>query len=129
MKYNIQVIWSLLLVIGCSVSLAQEKLIDRVVATVGTSTILQSEIENEYTQALIQGMQPNEEYKCYLLQQLLTQKLLAQQAAIDSIEVSESEVDDELNRRMRFMTQQAGGKERLEEFLNRSTLQYKEEMR
>src|SRR5699024_9295279 len=69
------------------------------------------------------------EAKCYILQQLLTQKLLAQQAAIDSIEISESQVDDELNRRMRYMTQQAGGRERLETFLKRSILQYKEEMR
>src|SRR5690606_31182633 len=55
--------------------------------------------------------------------------LLAQQAAIDSIEVSESEIDDQLNYRIRTMIQRAGGKERLEEFLNRSILQHKEEMR
>src|SRR5690606_4115432 len=68
-------------------------------------------------------------FKCYVLQQLVTQKLLSQQAAIDSIEVSEAEVDDNLNRKMQVMVRQAGGKERLEEFLNRSLLQYKEEMR
>lgn len=108
---------------------AQEKLVDRVVATVGSNIILQSDIDMQYAQSLAQGMKADESFKCYILQQLLTQKLLVQQAAIDSIEISESEVDDELNRRMRYMTQQAGGKERLETFLNRSLLQYKEEMR
>lgn len=108
---------------------AQGRLVDRVVATVGSSIILQSDIEMQYAQYLAQGEKPNDDMKCYLLQQLVTQKLLSQQAIIDSIEVSEAEVDDNLNRRMQMMVRQAGGKERLEEFLNRSLLQYKEEMR
>jgi len=111
-------------------ALAQEgRLIDRVAATVGSSIILQSDIEMQYAQNLVQGMKPDDNFKCYLLQQLVTQKLLSQQAAIDSIEVSESEIDDNLNSRMQVMVRQAGGKERLESFLNRSILQYKEEMR
>lgn len=108
---------------------SQSRLVDRVVATIGSSIILQSDVEMQYAQYLAQGEKPNDDMKCYVLQQLLTQKLLSQQAAIDSIEVSESEVDDNLNRRMQMMVRQAGGKERLEEFLNRSLLQYKEEMR
>src|SRR5690606_14317983 len=79
---------------------AQSKLVDRVVATVGSSIILQSDVEQQYAQYLVQGQPANEEVKCYMLQQLVTQKLLSQQAIIDSIEVSESEVDDDLNRRM-----------------------------
>jgi peptidyl-prolyl cis-trans isomerase SurA len=63
------------------------------------------------------------------LEQLIVQKLLSQQAVIDSIDVTETEVDDNLNARLRHMSQQAGGQERLEKFLNRSLLQYKEEMR
>lgn len=108
---------------------AQEKLVDRIIATIGSAHILQSDLELEYTQFLAQGNKPDDKVKCYILQQLLTQKLLAQQAVIDSIEVSESEVDDQLNFRIRSMVQRAGGKERLEEFLNRSILQHKEELR
>lgn len=107
----------------------QAKVVDKVVATVGANIILQSEIEREYAQYLAQGNPPDETIKCYLLQQQLTQKLLAQQAIIDSVDVSESEVDDQINNRLRYMSSQAGGQERLESFLNRSLLQYKEEMR
>lgn len=107
----------------------QAKVVDKVVATVGANIILQSEIEREYAQYLAQGNPPDETIKCYLLQQQLTQKLLAQQAIIDSVDVSESEVDDQINNRLRYMSSQAGGQERLENFLNRSLLQYKEEMR
>lgn len=105
------------------------RVVDKVVATVGSNIILQSEIEREYAQYLAQGNPEDESIKCYLLQQQLTQKLLAQQAIIDSIDVTESEVDDNINNRLRYMTAQAGGQERLESFLNRSLLQYKEEMR
>lgn len=110
-------------------SAQQARVVDKVVATVGANIILQSEIEREYAQYLAQGNPPDETVKCYLLQQQLTQKLLAQQAIIDSIDVSESEVDDQINNRLRYMSTQAGGQERLESFLNRSLLQYKEEMR
>lgn len=121
---------ALLNVIFLSGAFAQEsKVIDKVAATVGSSIILQSELDREYAQHLAQGNQADESFKCYILQQLLTQKLLAQQAVLDSIDVTESEVDDNINQRLRYMTQQAGGQERLEQFLNRSLLQYKEEMR
>lgn len=105
------------------------RVVDKVAATVGSNIILQSEIEREYAQFLAQGNAADPSMKCYVLQQQLTQKLLAQQAIIDSIEVSESEVDDNINSRLRYMSSQAGGQERLESFLNRSLLQYKEEMR
>lgn len=107
----------------------KSRLIDRVIATVGSSIILQSELEMQYAQQLARGEKQDDKMRCYLMQQLVTEKLLSQQAVIDSIEVSESEVDDNLNRRMQMMVRNAGGKERLEEFLNRSLLQYKEEMR
>lgn len=108
---------------------AQEKLIDQVVATVGSNIILQSELDFEYTQFLANGNPEDPSFKCRALQQLVMTKLLAQQAAIDSVEVSEAEVDDQLNSRMRQMVQRAGSQERLEGFLKRSILQYKEEIR
>lgn len=105
------------------------RVIDKVAAVVGSNIILQSEIDMQYAQYLAQGNPADESLKCYILQQQLTQKLLAQQAIIDSIDVTESEVDDNINARLRYMSSQAGGQERLERFLNRSLLQYKEEMR
>ena len=120
----------ILLLLACTFQAnAQEKLIDRVVATVGSGIILQSDVDMQYSQYLANGGTPSEDFKCTALQQLIMTKLLSQQAVLDSVEVSESEVDDQLNARMREMTRRAGGKERLEAFLKRSLLQYKEEMR
>ncbi|UZJ66035.1 peptidylprolyl isomerase [Sphingobacterium sp. KU25419] len=128
MKKNIYTLLLLVFVTAQTV-FAQKQVIDRVVATVGSGIILQSDVDMQYAQYLSSGNKANENFKCEMLQQLLTQKLLSQQAVIDSIEVGETEVDDNLNSRLRYMSQQAGGQERLEKFLNRSLLQYKEDMR
>lgn len=108
---------------------AQPRSVDKVAAVVGGAIILQSDIEMQYAQYRVQGNPESNDVKCYFLQQLLTQKLLSQQAAIDSITVSDGQVDDEVGRRMRVMIQRAGGQDRLEQFLNRSVLQYKDEIR
>ena len=105
------------------------KTLDKIAAVVGNSPILLSDIELSYANFLVQGNQPDPSVKARILQTLLTQKLLAQQAAIDSIEVKEEDVDANVDRRMREMTQRAGGQEKLEAFLGRSVIQYKDEIR
>lgn len=108
---------------------AQKRTLDKIAGVVGSGIILQSDIESQYAQYLVQGNQPNPGIKCYILQQLLTQKLLAQQAVIDSVTVKDDEVDAEVDRRMRSMTARAGGEERLEQFLGTSIIQYKDQIR
>ncbi len=103
--------------------------IDKVAAVVGNNIVLLSDLNQQYTQYLYQGNPANEEIKCKILQNTLTQKLLKQQAEIDSVMVEDGQVDDEVNKRMRYSMQRAGGQERLEQFLNKSLLQYKDEIR
>ncbi|WP_432713451.1 foldase protein PrsA [Pedobacter sp.] len=108
---------------------AQKKNIDKVVAVLGNNVILLSELNQQFAQYLNSG-NPNEaNVKCYILQQMLVQKLLKQQAEIDSVMVDDPQVDDEVDRRMRSSIQRAGGQDRLEQFLNKSVLQYKDEIR
>ncbi|MDB5156310.1 MAG: surA [Mucilaginibacter sp.] len=113
------------IVLFASVANAQKIVLDKIVAVVGNSVILQSDIELMNAQYVVQNMHPD---KCALTQNLITQKLLIQQAAIDSIDVKEDDVQGEIDRRMRSMTQRAGGQDKLEQFLGRSILQYKEEI-
>jgi peptidyl-prolyl cis-trans isomerase SurA len=103
--------------------------LDKIAGVVGNSIILQSDIELKYGTYLAQGNQPNSDIKCQILQSFLTQKLLAQQAIIDSVDVKDDEVDADVDRRMRGMLQRAGGQEKLEQFLGRSIIQYKDEIR
>jgi len=113
-----------------SVAQAQTKrTLDKIAAVVGGNIVLQSDIELQYAQYIVSGQQPNPAIKCVILQNQLTQKLLAQQAVIDSVQVKDEEVDAEVDRRMRSFMQRAGGQEKLEQFLGRSVIQYKDEMR
>lgn len=106
-----------------------KKNIDKVIAVLGNNIILLSDLNQQYAQYLNSGNPADEKVKCYILQQMLAQKLLKQQAEIDSITVDEAQVDEEVDKRMRMQIQRAGGQERLEQFLNRSVLQYKDEIR
>ena len=108
---------------------AQVRTLDKIAAVVGGTIVLQSDIELQYAQYLVSGQQPNPSIKCIILQNQLTQKLLAQQAVIDSVQVKDEEVDAEVDRRMRSFIQRAGSQERLEQFLGRSVIQYKDELR
>jgi len=110
-------------------SFAQKHNIDKVAAVVGNNIILLSDLNQQYTQYLYQGNPADAAIKCKILQNTLTQKLLKQQAEIDSVMVEDGQVDDEVNKRMRYSMQRAGGQERLEQFLNKSVLQYKDEIR
>jgi peptidyl-prolyl cis-trans isomerase SurA len=119
------------IILLASVAKAQPKTrsLDKVAAVVGSSIILESDIELKYASYLAQGNAPSQDIKCQILQNLLTQKLLAQQAIIDSIDVKDDEVDADVDRRMRTMIQRAGGQDKLEQFLGRSIIQYKDEIR
>lgn len=108
---------------------SQKKNLDKVVAVLGGNIILLSELNQQYAQYLNSGNPADERFKCVILNQMLSNKLLKLQAEIDSVYVEESQVDEEVDKRMRYQIQRAGGQERLEQFLNRSVLQYKDEIR
>ena len=103
-------------------------MIDRVVAVVGDYTILQSDIEQQYLQNKAQGLNLPD-MKCQIFQQFLEEKLLLNQAKVDSIEISESNVDMQLDQRLQYFINQIGSQEELEAYFNKSILQIKDDFR
>ena len=87
---------------------AQESaVIDEIVAVVGNKVILLSDIENQYIQYRAQGNIRGgaEQTKCAILESLLFNKLLLNQADIDSVEVTDKQVESELDRRITYFIQ------------------------
>ena len=111
--------------------LNQNQVLDQVVAVVGKNIILKSDIETQYLQFRMQGYIEGSSttIKCDILKDLIFQKLLLNQADVDSIVVGESTVDQELERRFRYFITQFGSKEKLEEYYNKTVDEFKEEMR
>lgn len=103
-------------------------LIDEVVAVVGDKIIMHSDIETQYLQMQAQGIAANKDFKCQLFEELMFQKLLVNQAELDSIVVDEAQVESELERRMQYFIRQIGSREKLEEYYNKSISEIKEEL-
>ena len=109
---------------------AQEaKIIDQVVAVVGQNIVLESDIENQYYQYRMQSgaIAGGSSVRCQMLETMLFQKLLLNQAEIDSVEVTDSEVQAEMERRLRFFIAQLGSRERFEEYYGKSVEEFREE--
>jgi len=105
----------------------QTKTIDKIVAYIGDQIILKSDIEN----TKIQGLQDNSKVisDCEILDLLIMQKLLLNQAELDSIKISDAQVDAEMENRLRIIENQIGSKQKLEEFYGKTTTQIKIEMK
>jgi peptidyl-prolyl cis-trans isomerase SurA len=103
--------------------------LDEIIAVVGESVILKSDLDKEFYQLLAQYPEYDGNLKCELFDQLLAQKLLLYKADLDSIVVGEDRLEYEINRRIEYYASQAGGIDKLEKYLGIPIIQYKSEMR
>src|SRR4029079_7585074 len=93
---------------------------------IGKYPILMSDLQNAMLDGEAQGVPVD---KCRSFEMLVFQKLLVAQADHDSVTVTDSEVDTELNRRMAYFIQQFGSEEKLEKFYGKRTNVLKDELR
>lgn len=125
---RISLLLGLLCVLHLSAS-AQEEVIDKVLAVVGSNIILQSDVEKQYLQLIAQGYDSYGDLKCEVFEEILFQKLLVNQAYHDSIEVTESDVDQRVNARLGMIINQAGSESALEEYFNKTMPEIKADLR
>jgi peptidyl-prolyl cis-trans isomerase SurA len=107
---------------------AQQKVLDETVAEVGGHPIYLSDIESQYLQAKSQGAAgTGTQLRCAILEELLFQKLLLYQAEIDSVKVTDEEVSQNIDNKIRYSIQQFGSQQKLEEFYGKSLVEIKAE--
>lgn len=115
-----------LIVMLCSLlSLAQKNVIDEVVWVVGDEAILRSDIERR---RLEYGSQIKGNPYCVIPEQLAIQKLFLHQAVIDSVSVTDAEVNQYVEQDINEKILMAGSKEKLEEYMKLPMLQIREEL-
>jgi peptidyl-prolyl cis-trans isomerase SurA len=117
-----------------STAQAQErKSADKIIAIVGKNRIiLQSELDEQSQQMAAQqynGVPLTDSMRCLLLQEMITTKMLVEQAERDSLLVSDEEVDANLDNRIRYFTSLYGGREKMEQQTGKTVHQMKEEYR
>ena len=131
-KSTIMKKYLLLLVLTLPVSFisAQKNVVDRIVAVVGDEIILKSDIENAFLQEQGRGIiTSSPDFRTELLEQQLVQKLLMAQAAVDSVTVSEDDVESALSSQIEHFISNIGSQERLEAYFGKSLQAIKDEMR
>ena len=107
------------------VSFAQNNIVDEVVWVVGDEAILRSEVErirNDY------GSNISGNPYCVIPEQLAVQKLFLHQAELDSISVSDSQVNQSVEAKINERVLMAGSKEKLEEYMRMPMKQIREEL-
>lgn len=89
--------------------LAQSAVIDKVIGTVGGELILLSEVEEQRSLMLSQNPNLPQDVRCNILDGLMVNKLLINQAKLDSVEVSDDDVESQLNARIDRIMEYMGG--------------------
>lgn len=125
MKYCVSIILCLM---GMTL-MAQDNVIDEVVWVVGDEAILKSEVESERMRAQLDGRPFDGDPYCVIPEELALQKLYLNQAAIDSVEASESEVMAQVEYQMNYYVNNMGSREKVEEYFDMSFLKIREQLR
>jgi len=104
----------------------KRKEIEKIIAKVGDRIVLYSDVEVQYQQSIAQGGKVD---RCEVLDNILLEKLLINQAELDSVDVSEGEVEGELDNRFRYYINLLGSEEAFEEHFKKTVVQFKDEFR
>ncbi len=104
--------------------------IDKIIAKVDNYIVLKSELEGAYQNYLAEGNPASGNARCGMLNRLIVNKLLVAKAEIDSVTVSDEEVDMETDQRMQMILQNSGtSPEQLEQAYGKTLAEIKIELR
>ena len=104
--------------------------IDEVIWVVGDEAILKSDVENMRMQGAMEGMKWNGDPDCAIPEQIAVQKLFKHQAEIDSIEVTDADVAQEVEQTISYWLEMVdGSRERLEEYKHQTLAQIRNDLR
>jgi len=103
--------------------------LDKIAAIVGDKIILKSDIEASFEDYKRETPNIDDSVKCQIIESLLAQKILVEQADRDSVIVGDEEVEGALDNRIRYFLQQYGSEEKLQEIAGKSSYQLKDDYR
>ncbi len=102
--------------------------IDKIEAIIGEEIVLTSDIESQYIQYLSQGNLKSKKIRCEIIEDILFQKLLINQAKMDSIVVTDEDVEVEIYKRLDYFEHQLGNIEKVEEYFGKSKTEIEMEL-
>ncbi len=121
---------SVVLIVMATANSYPQQVVDEVSAVVGDEKILLSDVEGMVmSQRQMGDRTPIDKLRCQIFEDLLVQKLFLDQARIDSIEVSDDDVERYLDSRLNAFIVNAGSEENLEQYYKKSMIEIKRDLR
>lgn len=108
--------------------MAQQQ-VDGIIAILDNNIILRSELENQLIYLKSNGEKDDGTLRCRTFEELLSNKLLLSKAQLDSLKVSDDQIESELSRRIENFVQYFGSVAKLEENYRKSLVELKMELR
>lgn len=125
-RYIYSILWLVAMLCATPAAKAQSNVVDEVIWVVGDEAILKSDVESMRTDPDWNKIQGNP--YCVIPERIAVQKLFLHQAEIDSIEVTDQEVNSLVEEQINNWVMQAGSKEKLEEYMKSTITQIREDM-
>ena len=111
-------------------AIAQDKVVDQIVAIVGGNIILKSEIERMNIEQQAQGITSEGDMKCEILENFLVDKLLVAEAELDTlIEVTPSQVNQRMDQQLAMYVSYMGNEKAVEDYFKKPIVEIKSEMK
>lgn len=126
---KILLLFSIVLFSSAAMSQPKKVVADKIIATIGDKIILKSDVDNSIIDMQRQNMTIPPNASCLILDQALGLKALVLQAELDSIPVSEEEIDADIDNQIRGFISRYGSKEILEQIAGRTIFQIKEDFK
>lgn len=123
------VLFVLVVFVSSTTLFSQNEVIDKIIAQVGDNIILLSDIESQKMQAVQAGVEVTSMMDCSILEQLMSEELYINQAKLDSLIITDEQVDAEMENRLRVIQSKIGSREKLEAFYGKTITQIKDEFR
>ena len=106
-----------------ALSLVAQEIVEGIVAVIGDKAIFKSEVEQQYLQLKVSDLK-NNNLRCEVMQELMFQKLLIHHAEVDSLVVTDVQVNDAIDQRLEYFISQIGSEE---EYFDKTISQIREE--
>ncbi len=111
-------------------SIAQDKVVDQIVAVVGPNVILKSDIENMAINQQAQGITSDGDMKCEILEEFLKNKLLVAEAELDTlITATPSQVNQRMDAQIQQYMAYFGSEKAVEAYFKKPMATIKSEMK
>ncbi len=112
-----------------SASMAQDKVVDQIVAIVGGNIILKSDIERMNIDQQAQGITTEGDMKCEILENFLVDKLLVAEAELDTlIDVTPNQVNQQMDQQLAMYVSYMGSDKAVEDYFKKSMMEIKADM-